>query len=144
MKPPAIHPVFAGEEFREFWNERHPSTLVGLSFDADSPLHIAFERRGDNGMIESAITLIPFIKDGALLAHHVHLCSDRRRKALFEFCNDVMVAAMDLDQVGWVCCETQGKPELKKVERIAERLGFSRIFVKDHGWNDYVWNSKGA
>ena len=139
-----IQPVRADEEFREFWNSRHPSTLADFPFDPDSPLHFAFERRSETGAIESALILVPFIKDGELLGHHVHLCSDRRTKALFEFCNDVMIAAMDLPQVGWVCAETQGKPELRKAERVAEALGFTPVVVKELGWTDYVWNSKAA
>jgi hypothetical protein len=137
-------PVVADEEFREFWNSRHPSSLSEFPFDAESPLYFAFERRGETGAIESALILVPFIKDEALLGHHVHLCSDRKSKALFEFCNDVMIAAMSLPEVGLVCAETQGKPELRKAERVAEALGFIPVIVKELGWADYVWNSKAA
>lgn len=139
-----IEPVRADEEFREFWNSRHPSTLAEFGFDPDGEGHFAFERRSATGMIDCALILVPFIRGGVTLAHHVHLCSDLHNKALFQWCNLVMIAAMELPDVVVVSCETQGKPELKKADRIAQALGFSPYFVEETGWIDWVWNSKAA
>lgn len=139
-----VQPIRADEEFREFWNSRHPSTLADFGFNPDDREFFAFERRGSTGAIDCALILVPFRKDGATLAHHVHLCSDLHGKQLFMWCNLVMIAAMDLPEVGVVSCETQGKPELKKAERIAQSLGFEPYFVESTGWIDWVWNSKAA
>lgn len=139
-----IEPVYAGEEFREFWNSVHPHPLDAYRFDPESPLHFAFERRDATGKIDSALILNPLIRDGQLLAHHVHLCSTLRAKALFKFCNDVMISAMGIPSVGWVCAETQGRPELQKVERIAFALGFTPVPIPELQWVDHIWNSKAA
>jgi hypothetical protein len=139
-----VQPIKADEEFREFWNSRHPSTLADFGFDPDDGEFFAFERRGDTGAIDSAAIFVPLRRDGLTLGHHVHLCSDLHGKLLFMWCNLVMIAVMDLPEVGLVACETQGKPELKKAERIAQALGFEPIFVESTGWIDWVWNSKAA
>lgn len=139
-----IEPVHAGEEFREFWNTVNPTSLEDYKFDPDSPLHFAFERRDGAGNIDSALILVPLIREGELLGHHVHLCSKLHGKCLFNFCNDVMISAMDNPAIGWICAETQGKPELRKVERIASALGFSPVYVPELQWVDHVWNSKAA
>jgi hypothetical protein len=140
----ALPPIHPGEEFREFWNATHPHELASYGFDPSSPLHFAFERRGETGNIVAALILVPLIQAGALLGHHVHLCSVLRSKGLFQFCNAVMIAAMDLPQVGLVCAETQDKPEYRRAGRVAKGLGFTPVFVKELGWTDYVWNSKAA
>lgn len=137
-----MNPVFAGEEFREFWNATHPTPLAEYGFDPDSANHYAFERRNGSGMIDSALILVPYVEDGRVLGHHVHLCSRLRSKALFAFCRAVMDAARGIDGIGLVCAETQGLPEYRRAGRVAAGCGFSPVWVR--GWTDFLWNSKAA
>ena len=139
-----LEPIFPGKEFREFWNSTHPHALSDFQFDPSKPYHYAWEKRGESGEIVAALILVPFVKENVILCHHVHLCATIHSKALFQFCADVMILANLLPDVGYILCETQGKPEYRRAERIAKTMGFEPIFLTDHEWTDFVWNSKAA
>lgn len=121
----------------EFWNTHHNLTLSRYGFEIDNPTHFSFVGRREDNSIHSVIILIPF-KD---IAHHAHICSEYKSKTLFSFIIKSLRLMKANKNIGVVICETQGKPEFRAGDRLAEAFGFTPVKT-GFGWTDYIWDTK--